>query len=182
MPQLRRRSRRGVTKSGFLRSFILYLVKDARKVGECLLSRKTVLPGAHTTRGADYRFMWSARRRSRSKSSCRAKTLALSEKGQARSADFIALGHLREIWYKSLEDSSVGLALFNRGQDRIKITAPLAKLQLQGKWVVRDVWGQRDLGQFSNEYSIDVPSHGSVLLRLLARSGTNRFTPCSDRT
>ena len=71
-----------------------------------------------------------------------------------------------EIWYKSLEDGSVGLALFNRGEDGVKITAPLAKLQLQGKWVVRDVWRQRDLGQFSSEYSTDVPRHGSVLLRL----------------
>lgn len=71
-----------------------------------------------------------------------------------------------EIWYKSLEDGSVGLALFNRGEDTVKITAPLAKLQLQGKWVVRDVWRQHDLGQFSNEYSVEVPRHGSVLLRL----------------
>lgn len=71
-----------------------------------------------------------------------------------------------EIWYKSLEDGSVGLALFNRGEDRVKIIAPLAKLQLEGKWVVRDVWHQRDLGQFSSEYSTAVPPHGSVLLRL----------------
>jgi alpha-galactosidase len=71
-----------------------------------------------------------------------------------------------EIWYKSLEDGSVGLALFNRGVDKVKVTAPLTRLHLEGRWAVRDVWRQRDLGEFSKEYSTEVPPHGSVLLRL----------------
>lgn len=71
-----------------------------------------------------------------------------------------------EVWYKPLEDGSVALGLFNRGEDEAKVTARFADLRLAGTWVVRDVWRQRDLGAVADQYSATVPKHGAVLLRL----------------
>jgi alpha-galactosidase len=71
-----------------------------------------------------------------------------------------------EIWYKPLEDGSIAIALFNRGESEAKINAKWSELRLDGKWVVRDVWRQHDLGAFSDEYSTTVPKHGSVFLKL----------------
>lgn len=71
-----------------------------------------------------------------------------------------------EVWYKPLEDGSVALGLFNRGEDEASVTARFADLGLAGTWVVRDVWRQRDLGPFAGQYSANLPRHGAVLLRL----------------
>jgi alpha-galactosidase len=75
-----------------------------------------------------------------------------------------------EVWYKPLDDGSVAIGLFNRGEDETKITAKFSELRLDGKWIVRDVWRQHDLGQFAGEYSVTVAKHGAVLLRLRRKS------------
>lgn len=71
-----------------------------------------------------------------------------------------------EIWYKPLEDGSVALAFFNRGNDETRITAKWQDLRLDGEWVVRDVWQRKDAGIFTGEYTAIVPKHGSHYVRL----------------
>jgi alpha-galactosidase len=71
-----------------------------------------------------------------------------------------------EVWYKPMEDGSVAVGLFNRGDGEARIVAKWSDLRLDGKWVVRDAWRQRDLGVFEGEYTATVAKHGAVLLRL----------------
>jgi alpha-galactosidase len=85
-----------------------------------------------------------------------------------------------EIWTRSLEDGSVAVGLFNTdhygetpasyfhwGNEKpVKYTFDLAGAGLKGKWKVRDVWRQKDLGVFEGKLSTAIRHHGVSLLRL----------------
>ena len=68
---------------------------------------------------------------------------------------------------KELEDGSRAAGLFNL-TDSItrKLTVRWSELGISGKYIVRDLWRQKDLGTFDNEFSADVPPHGVVMIRL----------------
>jgi alpha-galactosidase len=51
---------------------------------------------------------------------------------------------------------------------RAKVTARWADLGVSGKQAVRDLWQRKDLGAFTDSFAAEVPSHGSVLVKLSA--------------
>jgi alpha-galactosidase len=71
-----------------------------------------------------------------------------------------------EVWIKHLEDKSIAIGLFNRGEEQKNVTALWSDLGLEGKQKVRDLWRQKDLGDFEEKYSAKVDRHGVVMLRL----------------
>jgi alpha-galactosidase len=71
-----------------------------------------------------------------------------------------------EVWAKEMEDGSLAVGLFNRGGSEKKVTANWSDLGLSGKQIVRDLWRQKDLGEFENQFSANVARHGVVLVRL----------------
>jgi alpha-galactosidase len=71
-----------------------------------------------------------------------------------------------EVWAKEMEDGSMAIGLFNRGEVETKVTANWSELQLTGKQIVRDLWRHKDLGEFENQFSANVPRHGVVLVRI----------------
>jgi alpha-galactosidase len=46
------------------------------------------------------------------------------------------------------------------------VHARFKDLKLQGKQVARDLWRQKDLGSFQDEFAAPVPPHGVVLITL----------------
>jgi hypothetical protein len=38
---------------------------------------------------------------------------------------------------------------------------------------VRDLWSRKDLGQFTGGYSVEIPPHGSMLIKVSGTSGEN---------
>ena len=71
-----------------------------------------------------------------------------------------------EVWAKDMEDGSKAVGLFNRGYTAANVTASWADLGLTGRQSVRDLWRQQDLGKFSDSFTIEVPRHGVVLVRI----------------
>jgi alpha-galactosidase len=71
-----------------------------------------------------------------------------------------------EVWMKPLEDGSIAVGLFNRGEAVSKITAFWSDLHISGKQTIRDSWRQKDLGIFDNSYSAKVQRHGVVMIRI----------------
>jgi alpha-galactosidase len=71
-----------------------------------------------------------------------------------------------EVWAKDMEDGSKAVGLFNRGYSEAPVTANWASLGLAGKQKVRDLWRQRDLGDFTGSFTASVPRHGVVLVRI----------------
>jgi alpha-galactosidase len=71
-----------------------------------------------------------------------------------------------EVWARDLEDGSKAVGLFNRGDDEAQVAATWSDLGVQGKQTVRDLWRQKDLGRFSEEFKAAVPRHGVVLVKI----------------
>jgi alpha-galactosidase len=71
-----------------------------------------------------------------------------------------------EVWAKEMEDGSLAVGLFNRGESENKVTANWSDLNLSTKQIVRDLWRQKDLGEFDTQFTATVGRHGVVLVRL----------------
>ena len=71
-----------------------------------------------------------------------------------------------DVWSKKLADGSLAVGLFNRSNVEQTITADWAKLGLTGRYAVRDLWLRREVGRLEESYSVSVPRHGAVLLKL----------------
>ncbi len=75
-----------------------------------------------------------------------------------------------EIWAKDMEDGSKAVGLFNRSEIQTEIKVDWSQLGIRGKQRVRDLWRQRDLGNFVDTFKTDVPRHGVVLIRVSAKN------------
>jgi alpha-galactosidase len=71
-----------------------------------------------------------------------------------------------EVWKRYLEDGSVAVGLFNRGDKATDVTAHWSDLGVSGRQKIRDLWRQKDLGSFEGKFSAEVGRHGTVMLRL----------------
>jgi len=86
-------------------------------------------------------------------------------------AEIVLAGPRAEVWAKPMSDGSYVLALVNTVRKTTTVTADLAALGLEGKWRVRDLWRQRDVGVFGAVYSADVPPLATQLVRLFPEPG-----------
>ncbi|HKW30865.1 MAG TPA: NPCBM/NEW2 domain-containing protein [Verrucomicrobiae bacterium] len=102
-------------------------------------------------------------------------TLSLLSNDEVLAVDQDALGRQAsriwqhgdlEIWAKDMEDGSKAVGLFNRGEFPTNLELKFYDLGLSGKHRVRDLWRQKNLGQFSNTFNASVPRHGVVLVRI----------------
>jgi alpha-galactosidase len=72
----------------------------------------------------------------------------------------------RQVWARPLEDGSWAVGLFNLGDESTRVSAKWSDLGLQGSYVARDLWRQKDLGSYTGEFSAEVQPHGVTLVRL----------------
>jgi len=71
-----------------------------------------------------------------------------------------------EVWAKEMEDGSHAVGLFNRGTEAAQVNVKWSDLGIKGRHLVRDLWRQKDIGKFNNEFASSVPSHGVVLVKV----------------
>ena len=72
----------------------------------------------------------------------------------------------QEIWTRPLSGGEVAVAFFNRATDAATISIKWSDLKLDGKWKARDLWTHQDVQLTETDYSVTIPGHGVVLLRL----------------
>jgi alpha-galactosidase len=92
--------------------------------------------------------------------------LAVNQDPLGNQASRVAKGDDTEVWAKNLQDGTKAVGLFNRGELPETVTVKWSDLALDGKQPVRDLWRQRDLGDFEGQYECQVPRHGVVLVRI----------------
>jgi len=97
-----------------------------------------------------------------------------------KSARLVADENGIQIWVKPLEDGSYCVGLFNTadygktpqsyfrwGNEPIKKFAfDFEKAGLKGKWLLRDLWRQKELGVFEGSFPAEIPHHGVILVRM----------------
>ncbi|MDP4280848.1 MAG: beta galactosidase jelly roll domain-containing protein [Bacteroidota bacterium] len=71
-----------------------------------------------------------------------------------------------QIWIKDLEDGSKAIGLFNLTENPLNIPVDLKPLNLPGRYSMRDLWRQKNLGQAETHFEMNVMPHGTVLLKL----------------
>lgn len=71
-----------------------------------------------------------------------------------------------EVWARPLWDGTMAVGLFNRGEKPALVSARWDLLGLSGDQPVRDLWRQKDLGEFSGSFTAEVPRHGTLLIKV----------------
>ncbi|HEY1764143.1 MAG TPA: glycoside hydrolase family 27 protein [Opitutaceae bacterium] len=72
----------------------------------------------------------------------------------------------RVILAKPMEDGSWAVGIFNRGTQQATLKLKWTYMGIRGRYAVRDLWRQKDLGTFNEEFSAEVPPHGVLLARV----------------
>jgi len=72
----------------------------------------------------------------------------------------------QEIWTRPLSGGAQVLALFNRSAQPAQIKLRWADLGISARTRIRDLWLHQDIDWPSDEYSVAVPGHGVVMLRV----------------
>jgi alpha-galactosidase len=71
-----------------------------------------------------------------------------------------------QVWTKPLSGGGLAVGLFNGIGSPAKMTLNLNEAGWHGPAVARDLWAHRNLGEIHGEYTVMVPGHGVVMLRL----------------
>ncbi|MBO9153584.1 putative Ig domain-containing protein [Chitinophaga sp. GCM10012297] len=68
---------------------------------------------------------------------------------------------------KDMEDGSKAAGLFNLADDGVQqVTVKWEELGISGRYIVRDLWRQQDIGTFEGRFSAPVNRHGVVMISL----------------
>jgi alpha-galactosidase len=105
--------------------------------------------------------------------------LAINQDELGRQAIRVFQDEMCQVWSKPLADSSMAVGLFYTGLQspidafnwetgipKKTLTINWSDLGISGEYAVRDVWRQKDLGQFASEFTAEVPYHGVMLVRI----------------
>jgi hypothetical protein len=105
--------------------------------------------------------------------------LAVNQDALGQQARRVTQGVGFEVWAKPLSDGSVAVGIFNTGlqtpvdafnweggMPKRTLTANWADIGISGVYKVRDLWRQKDVGQFGGVFTVEVPFHGVALVKL----------------
>jgi alpha-galactosidase len=67
---------------------------------------------------------------------------------------------------KNLADGSKAVGLFNRGKNPEEVVVDWVELGISGKYTVRDLWHQKNLGVYKQKYKTEVPAQGVVMVKI----------------
>lgn len=92
--------------------------------------------------------------------------IAIDQDPLGKEATRVAKNGDLEVWSRPLSTGAYAVGLFNRGASPAKVLARWSDLGLNGAARVRDLWAHADLGQFADQFSAEVPSHGVVMIKI----------------
>jgi alpha-galactosidase len=71
-----------------------------------------------------------------------------------------------EIWARDLSDGRKAVGLFNLTDKPLNIPVEMKSLCLHGKWHLRDLWSQTDLGKVRVHFEMRTEPHGARFISL----------------
>jgi alpha-galactosidase len=92
--------------------------------------------------------------------------LAVNQDSLGKQASTLCTDGYTRVLAKDLEDGTKAVGLFNTGTDTALVRVKWSDLNISGKKGVRDLWRQKDLGGFSDEFSMKVAPHSAELVKL----------------
>ncbi len=92
--------------------------------------------------------------------------LAINQDALGRSAHRVATPGAIEVYRKELEDGSVAVGYFNRGENPQRLPVNVTQLGLGAAPRIRDVWRQQDIAPVEGVLEVTVPGHDVMLYRI----------------
>jgi alpha-galactosidase len=92
--------------------------------------------------------------------------IAIDQDKLGRQGDRVSAVGPIEIWARSLADNSKAVGVFNRHEVPLSAIVDFRQLGFRGAAKVRDIWNAKDLGLMTDTYTVTVPPHGVVFLRV----------------
>ncbi len=92
--------------------------------------------------------------------------IAVDQDAMGREGERVLKNGDLEVWSKQLQDGSRAVVLLNRGSAEQEISVRWKDLGYPGHLSasVRDLWQHKDLGKFTEKFSVPVTSHGVVMV------------------
>jgi len=100
---------------------------------------------------------------------CNAEVIAVDQDPLGRQAKILRQSDGELVLVKDLEDGSKAVGLFNLGDQPAKLAISWSDLGISGKQHVRDLWRQKELGKFNQEFQTEVPRHGVIMMRIWSK-------------
>ncbi|MGC4103613.1 putative Ig domain-containing protein [Ferruginibacter sp.] len=94
--------------------------------------------------------------------------IAINQDVAARQAKQLIKTDTYQVWLKELEDGSKAIGIFNLSGRNDVFRFYWNELGLATKQRVRDLWRQKDLGNFDRMFSTRVAAHGVTLIKITA--------------
>ena len=93
--------------------------------------------------------------------------LAVSQDALGDQAVSVAKGDDTNVYVKKLEDGSLAVGLFNTSSNGTQtVTVKWVDSGIHGSHTIRDLWRQKDLGKFKEEFSMPVAPHSAELVKI----------------
>ncbi|NDV47399.1 hypothetical protein D0T49_10110 [Paludibacter sp. 221] len=95
--------------------------------------------------------------------------IALNQDALGLQAQVVKRNGKRIVLAKQIEQDQGkirAVALFNGESTAATMRITFKDVQLGGKVKVRDLWAKQDIGEYENYYEVNVPAHGTAMLRL----------------
>lgn len=96
--------------------------------------------------------------------------LAVDQDSLGRAAGRTLKNGRTEVWARPLADGTMAVGLFNRDLVPRTVQVKWSDIGRSGAQPVRDLWRHQDLGTRSDGYSVVVPRHGVVLVKVGKRA------------
>lgn len=93
--------------------------------------------------------------------------IAVNQDPLGKQATVISMQGDAGVMAKDMEDGSKAAGLFNPGDNGTQeVLLKWSDLKISGPYIVRDLWRQKDLGTFTDEFKANVNKHGVVLVSI----------------
>jgi alpha-galactosidase len=92
--------------------------------------------------------------------------IAIDQDTLGKQGHRISAKDANEIWAKPLNGGAKAVGLFNRGDASSPITLDLKSLGFGEGAKLHDIWSGKDVAASNGSYTVTVPRHGAVLLRV----------------
>ena len=92
--------------------------------------------------------------------------IAVDQDPAGKEGDRVTAEGPLEVWARPLADGSKAVGIFNRHQLPLTAHVDLRTLGFSHGAKARDLWSHKDLGKIDSLYTVQIPAHGVVFLRV----------------
>ena len=92
--------------------------------------------------------------------------IAVDQDEAGKQGDRVSAEGPIEIWARPLADGSKAIGIFNRHPSAMTTQVDFNKLGFNGPVKAKDLWLAKDLGSISAPYTVTIPGHGVLFLRV----------------